>query len=396
MIGSYVEKESKLVVGLMSGTSLDGVDAAVVRLTGAGLNTKAELVSYTSRPYSEPVRERIKDICTIERSDVAQVCGINFYVAELFADVVREAADAAGLRMDDIDLVSSHGQTIWHIPVSSEDDAFMSRSTLQVGDISVLAKLTGKPVVGDFRPADMAVGGQGAPLAPYGDFILFRSAEKGRLLQNVGGIGNCAAIPAGARPEDVFAFDTGPGNMIIDQAVYVLSGGGRAYDEGGAWAAEGEADLALVERMMEHPYFRMPPPKSTGRELFGKAYAEEFIGTARGRGLRDADIVATATAFTAHSIAQGYKAFVFPRSKIHEVIVTGGGAHNRTLLAMLGQLLPGQRVMNSQALGFNDDAKEAVIFAILGNDFMHGAVNNLPPATGASRPTVMGKLALPM
>lgn len=395
MIASYTSKPAKLVVGLMSGTSLDGVDAAVVRLTGSGLGTKAELVHYVNRPYSDDVRERLKDLCTVGRSDVAQVCGMNFYLAERFADVVHEAVAEAGLSMGDIDLISSHGQTLWHIPLDNPDDPFLCRSTLQVGDISVLAKSTGKLTVGDFRTADMAVGGQGAPLAPYGDFILFRSADRGRLVQNVGGIGNCAAIPAGARPEELFAFDTGPGNMIIDQAVYVLSGGLRSYDESGAWAAEGKADLELVEQLTAHPYFRLPPPKTTGRELFGKAYANEFISSARQRGLSDADIVATATEFTAHSIAKGYRDLVFPRCPIQEVIVTGGGAHNRTLLAMLAQLLPNQHVTNSQALGFNDDAKEAVVFAILGNDFMHGVANNLPSATGASRPTVMGKLALP-
>ncbi|WP_309121870.1 anhydro-N-acetylmuramic acid kinase [Paenibacillus sp.] len=395
MIGAYAAKPSRLVVGLMSGTSLDGVDAAVVRLSGCGLATNMELVRYESRPYDDETRERLKDLCTVERSDVAAVCGMNFKLASLFADVAIDAVAGAGLSMGDIDLIASHGQTVWHIPSDTPGEPFLPRSTLQIGDLSVLAKRTGALVVGDFRPADMAVGGQGAPLAPYGDFLLFRSETAGRLLQNVGGIGNCAALPAAARPEDVFAFDTGPGNMVIDQAVFRLSNGARTYDDGGAWAASGRPDESLVDELMRHPYFDLPPPKSTGREVFGKAYTEAFLEAARARGLSDADIVATATAFTARTIAHAYRRDVFPRCEIGEVIVTGGGAHNRTLLRMLAELLPEQRVMNSRALGFDADAKEAIIFAMLGNDFLCGVANNLPSATGASRPTVMGKLALP-
>lgn len=225
--------------------------------------------------------------------------------------------------------------------------------------------------------------------------ILFRHHERGRLLQNVGGIGNCTALPAGAGPSEVLAFDTGPGNMVIDAVVHALSEGRLSYDEGGKWAAQGKPDQALLDEMMSHAYFRTPPPKSTGRELFGQPYAASFLKAASARGLSDEDIVATATAFTAASIADSYERYVFPRVAIAEVIVTGGGAHNRTLLHMLSERLPGQKVMTSAELGWNDDAKEAVIFALLGNDFVHGVPNNLPAATGALRPTVMGKLALP-
>lgn len=395
MIRLLGDKPVTTAVGLMSGTSLDGIDAAVVRIEGCGLDARAELLHFYSRPYDDALRERLKALCTMEQSNVALVCGMNAYLAELFAEAALAAVREAGLLMDDVDFVSSHGQTVWHIPQADAADPYLVKSTLQIGDLSVLAKRTGKPAVGDFRPADMAVGGQGAPLAPYGDLILFRHPEKGRLLQNVGGIGNCTALPAQAGPADVFAFDTGPGNMVIDQTVYLLSGGRRTYDESGSWAAKGKADEELVEELMEHPYFRMEPPKSTGRELFGKAYASEFLARAEGRGLSPADIVATATAFTARTIADGYRRFVFPRCRIDEVIVSGGGAHNRTLLKMLAELLPEQAVMTAKSLGLDDDAKEAVIFALLGNDFLHGIANNLPAATGASKTTVMGKLALP-
>ncbi len=449
MIRLSFEGDSALAVGLMSGTSLDGVDAAVVRIEGSGLTARAKLLHAYSRPYGNALRERLKDLCVPERSRVDEICGMNALLAEVFAEAAFAAVREAGLSMSDIDFVSSHGQTVWHIPgerearrfggadrgassaagaepqVSSDGssdqgtdegaarsqsqmasgaadpsdpesaDPARFRSTLQIGDLSVLAKRLGVPVVGDFRPADMAVGGQGAPLAPYGDLILFRDERRGRLLQNIGGIGNCTALPAAAKPEDVFAFDTGPGNMVIDQTVWLLSEGTRTYDEGGKWAAAGMPDESLVDEMMEHPYFRLAPPKSTGREVFGKVYTAEFVDRARGRGLTDAEIVATASAFTARSIAAAYRQFVFPRCRIDEVIVSGGGARNETLMAMLARLLPEQRVCSSAEFGVDDDAKEAVIFALLGNDFLRGVPNNLPSATGADRPTVMGKLALP-
>ncbi|AJY77747.1 anhydro-N-acetylmuramic acid kinase [Paenibacillus beijingensis] len=391
----FRERKAVTVAGIMSGTSLDGIDVAIVRIEGSGLASRVQLLHYDSVPLASDLRERLKELCTIEQSSVALVCGMNVYMAERFAEAALAAVERSGLTMDDIDLVSSHGQTVWHIPEADAADPYLVRSTLQIGDISVLAKRTGKPVVGDFRPADMAVGGQGAPLVPYGDLILFRDPLKGRLLQNIGGIGNCTALIPNAQPGDVFAFDTGPGNMVIDQTVYLLSEGRFAYDDGGKWAAAGTPDEALVAELMAHPYFTLAPPKSTGREVFGKSYTAEFVGRARQRGLADADIVATATAFTAESIAEGYRRFVFPRCRIDEVIVSGGGARNKALLRMIAQRLPEQRTMTSGSLGIDDDAKEAVIFALLGNDFMHGICNNLPSATGAAVPTVMGKLALP-
>jgi anhydro-N-acetylmuramic acid kinase len=396
MLAELFTKPSRLIVGLMSGTSLDGVDAAIVRIEGSGLDSKVELVHFSSTAYEDKLREKIKELCSIEHSDVAQVCGMNFRMAYVLADAVKQAVAAAALSMDDIDLVSSHGQTIWHIPENDPLDPTLIRSTLQIGDISVIAKETGKPVVGDYRTADMAVGGQGAPLVPYGDFILFRHETKGRIAQNIGGIGNCAAIPAGGLPEQVVAFDTGPGNMLIDQAVYTLSGGKQSYDAGGDWAAGGTADITFVEQMMSHPYFARKPAKSTGRELFGRAYALDYIQRMQQQGLSDADIVATFTAFTAHSIAQSYRDFVLPLMRIEEVFVSGGGAHNKTLLRMMADLLPEQRINTSDALGISGDAKEAVAFAIFANNLIHGIPNNLPSATGADKPVIMGKLAFPL
>ncbi|MDR6553321.1 anhydro-N-acetylmuramic acid kinase [Paenibacillus qinlingensis] len=393
MLRTLLNQTSLTIAGLMSGTSLDGIDVAIVHIEGRGADTNIKLLHFESLPFEDEMREKLKLLCTIEHSDVAQVCGMNFAIGQRFADAVIHTAAAANMSMADIDLISSHGQTIWHIPTADETDLFLPKSTLQIGDLSVIAKQTGRPVVGDFRTADMAVGGQGAPLVPYGDYLLFKDANKGRILQNIGGIGNCTAIPAGA--SGISAFDTGPGNMIMDQVVYELSEGRKSYDANGDWAAEGKVDMELLESMLAHPYFQEPPPKTTGRELFGKGYAAAWLASALERGLPHEDIVATATAFTAHSIARGYQDFIFPQSDIAEVIISGGGAHNRTLLNMLGELLPNQTILTSDELGISADAKEAMLFALLGNSFIQGEPNNIPAATGAVRPTIMGKLALP-
>ncbi|WP_020616511.1 anhydro-N-acetylmuramic acid kinase [Paenibacillus daejeonensis] len=386
---------SRIGVGLMSGTSLDGVDAAVVNLTGSGKGMTVELLHFVSTPYEDDLREQLKRLCSPGSSDVAALTGMNVYLGRLFADCALAAVREAGLTVAEVDFISSHGQTIWHMPDSAASDPFLPSSTLQIGDLSVLAKRTGCVVVGDYRPADLAVGGQGAPLVPYGDLMLFGHPSRGRLLQNIGGIGNCTVLPAGAEAKDVIAFDTGPGNMIMDQVVLSLTDGRMTYDKGGEWAAQGTPDRTLLEEWLAHPYFAAPPPKSTGRELFGAVYAAEVLRQAADEGLSSADTVATVTALTSMSISMAFNHFIIPRTSVEEVIVSGGGAHNRTLMRQLTEQLPGQKVLTSTELGLPEDAKEAVIFAVLGHDFLQGMPNNLPAATGASRPTIMGKLALP-
>jgi anhydro-N-acetylmuramic acid kinase len=395
MIAPLMQKHSKLVVGLMSGTSLDGIDAAIVKIEGEGTESKVELLHFMDIPYEDELREKLKELCSEQLSDTPHVCGMNFYLGHKFADAVKQVVGYSGLALSDIDLISSHGQTIWHIPAGDPVDPFLVKSTLQIGDLSVIAKETGIITIGDYRTADMALGGQGAPLTPYADFIMFRHPDKGRIVQNIGGIGNCASLPAGARPEQVVAFDTGPGNMIIDQAAYELSGGARTFDRGGAWAAEGQVNESLLAEMLKHPYLDMKPVKTTGREMFGKQYAAEWIGRAHANSMASADILATFTAFTAHTIAKSYQDFILPQTRIEEVIVSGGGAHNRTLLGMLALLLPEQKILSSNDLGVSSDAKEAIAFAIFANNYIHGQPNNLPSATGAERPAIMGKMALP-
>ncbi len=388
-------KQELIVVGLMSGTSLDGVDSAIVRIGFADGSIQSELLHFSSYAYDKTLREKIKSLCSKDQSDVASLCAMNAILAERFAQAVLDSIAKAGIAVKAVDLISSHGQTVWHQPKAEPGDPFSAASTLQIGDLSVLSKRTGLIVVGDFRTADMAVGGQGAPLTPVADYFLLKHPTKGRIIQNIGGIGNCTVIRADAHLEDVTAFDTGPGNMLIDQAVQLLYGNDTSYDEGGKIAAAGSVDRPLLERMLAHPYFKQPPVKTTGREMFGKDYALHWLQEANSVGLRPEDIVATFTALTAESIARSYADFVLPHGRYDEVIVCGGGAHNVTLMRMLEQLLPSCRIFPLEQSGASSDAREAVAFALLGFLFIHGKANNLPSVTGAKLPTVMGKLALP-
>lgn len=394
-IRSLAVKSEHIIIGLMSGTSLDGVDAAVVRIQGAGITSKADMLAFYCKEYDDELRERLKKLCTRRGTGTEEICNMNAYMGEVFALAAQEAANSAGISIEDIDFISSHGQTIWHQPVVDAADRCATPSTLQIGDISVIAKHTGVPVIGDYRPADMAVGGQGAPLTPYADYILLRDSKAGRIAQNIGGIGNCTILPAGGEQESVTAFDTGPGNMLIDQAIYQLSGGALSYDCNGEWASRGQVNHELLDELLTHPYYGQSPVKTTGREMFGEDYALEWLEKGKLRGLEAEDIVATFTALTARTIADAYRQFVFPHHSIRDVIVSGGGARNATLMRWLAEELPAQKVVASDEMGLPGDAKEAIAFALLANDFIHGLPNNLPRVTGAARPTVMGKLAMP-
>ncbi|MBO9605612.1 MAG: anhydro-N-acetylmuramic acid kinase [Paenibacillaceae bacterium] len=395
LIGKLACKRVKTAIGLMSGTSLDGIDAAVVRMTGTGVDAKAECIAFYTVAYDDALRDQLKALCKPGGADAQALCSMNVHLAKRFAAAALEAAAMAGLRPDEIDFIGSHGQTVWHQPVLEDGVPFCERSTLQIGDISFIAKLTGVPTVGDFRPADMAAGGLGAPLTPYADYLLFRHPRFGRIVQNIGGIGNCAVIPAGAEAAAVTAFDTGPGNMLLDQAIVALSGGAMSYDKDGSWASAGTVDAELVEQFMRHPYFAAKPPKTTGREMFGEAVARQWLERADAKGLSASDTAATFTAFTAHAIARSYRDFIMPRHEVAEVIVSGGGARNPAMMGMLAKLLPELRLYTSDELGISGDAKEAIAFALLANDTIHGVPNTLPAVTGAAAATVMGKLALP-
>lgn len=377
-----------LVVGLMSGTSLDGIDASLVEIEGFGEATKINVIKSISLPFDIAIKEELLNIMDIHTSNVEQICSMNYKISYLFADAVKEVCKQAHVPLEELDLIGSHGQTIYHIPQASPP---LVNSTLQIGDPAVIAYETNTLVVSNFRAMDMAAGGEGAPLIPYIDWLLFKSRNKGRILQNIGGIGNCTVLKRNGMKDDIIAFDTGPGNMIIDELCRTLKQ--IPYDKDGVLAAQGKVHQDLVSDWMRHDYFKKAPPKSTGREVFGRDYTLNLIK--KYSHLPAEDLIATATYFTAYSIVASYKQFVFPEYEIDEIIISGGGGNNPTLLAMMKELLPDKTVITSKELGISTDEKEAVGFAILANEYIHQQKANIPKATGARSEVLLGQITLP-
>ena len=401
-----------VVAGVMSGTSADGINVALVRIgepsTKAGsreaplgasgnrgrgrLRHTIALIGHAEYSYSPKVRAAVLAAMNAERARVGDLARLNFLLGELYADAVLAAERQFRVKAD---LVGCHGQTLYH---QGESQMFLGRrvaATWQTGEGAVVAARVGVPVVSDFRPADMAAGGKGAPLVPYLDYLLFRDSKIGRIVQNVGGIANLTAIPAGAGAESVFAFDTGPGNMVIDAVMEELYG--KAFDRAGKIAASGAADDSILKRMLGRAFFRAKPPKTAGREEFGREFVREFLRDCEGA--RKQDIVATATALTAQSIGDAVRRFVIPKSKtknpFREMILSGGGARNATLVRMLEEELAplGVRLRFSDEFGLPSEAKEAVAFAVLAYETWNRRPSNVPSATGAKRAAVLGKIS---
>ncbi len=380
-------KLEKLIVGLMSGTSIDGIDAAIVRINEWGLRTKAELIHFISVPFSEEIQQEILQCMNVEESNIARITSMNFKLGKLFANAVKQVCKEADIPLNQIHAIGSHGQTVFHIPQETDN---IVQSTLQIGEPSVIAYETGITVISNFRSMDIAAGGEGAPLVPYTDYLIYQNDSKGRALQNIGGIGNVTVLPKGGEIKDLFAFDTGPGNMIIDEVCKKRLG--LAYDCDGNWAAKGRVHKELVATWLRNPYFHKQPPKSTGRELFGNTYTEKILKNYPQ--MSDQDLIATVTYYTAYSIYDAYKKFVFPKVKIDEIILGGGGSHNRTLINMLKGLLPDYKIYTQEDLGYSSDAKEAIAFAILANETIHQQCSNVPQATGSNKQVILGSITL--
>jgi anhydro-N-acetylmuramic acid kinase len=376
-----------LAIGLMSGTSADGIDAALVEI-GLGPAPTLRLLAFCSASYPGDVRAELFALFRQEPGAVARLCRLNFVIGELFAAAALAVAREGGVPIEEVAFIASHGQTVWHQPEALPLGGHVTRATLQIGEPCVIAERTGVRVVADFRPRDMAAGGEGAPLAPYMDALLFRSPHATRAVQNLGGIGNVTFLPAGAGTEGVIAFDTGPANMAIDAAAARVTGGAQTQDTDGRLARAGRVNEALLAELLADPFLQQPPPKSTGRERYGEA----FVNALWERGHRGPDLVATLTAFTAASIVEAYARFLLPRGPIDEVILGGGGVHNPTLLGELRRRLAPATISTHADHGIPDDAKEAIAFALLGHATLHGRPANLPSATGASRPVVLGKI----
>jgi len=379
-------KDKIRVAGLMSGTSVDGIDAAIVDISGQ----KVSLLAFDVFPYSKSLRRKILDLCNPESARLENICHYNFVLGEVFADAVIRLCSKSDIALDTIDLIGSHGQTIYHNPRGKRYGKTAIRSTLQIGEPSVIAQRTGITTVADFRPRDMAAGGEGAPLVPYADYVLFGHKKLSRVVQNIGGIANVTFLPRSCKQDDIIAFDTGPGNMVIDGIIRFISSDRRRFDSGGKIAAQGVVNKGLLNEMLRHPFLKRRPPKTTGREEFGISFAEKIFKKAVEKGMADRDMAATVTAFTAKSIARAYQEFL--PSIPDEIILCGGGSRNNTLVEMLQDELTSAKMRTTDDFGINVDAKEAVSFAILARATIKGLTNNIPIVTGAERPVIMGKI----
>jgi len=390
-----------LCIGLISGTSVDGIDVAVVRIDRAGKGARPELVAFETVPYPVAVRAELLSLYDEQVNAVPRLCALNVVVGECFADATLGVCARAGIDLDEVALIGSHGQTVWHQPELDPDLPLSTPSTLQIGEAAVISARTGVPVMADFRVADMAVGGQGAPLAPYFDWAVLGADDRGRCVQNIGGIGNVTWLPAAAGVDDVVAFDTGPGNILIDGLVTLLSGGEQTFDRDGVLGAQGTVGEVLLAALLNDPYLDIAPPKTTGREYYGLAQCRELLRDAAvAEGAladpdpavrqRACDLVATVTQATARSIADAYRRWL--PAMPDEVLVNGGGSRNPTLMRMLDDLLAPIPVMATDALGYDGDAKEAMAFALMAHDAFAGLPTNIPGATGASRAVTLGKL----
>jgi anhydro-N-acetylmuramic acid kinase len=375
-----MSKKRLRVVGLMSGTSADGIDVAIVDME----NRKVDLLVYATYPYPRTLRERLFSLFALEGVGVEEISRLNFALGKRFGQAVLRLCEEANINLSSLDLIGSHGQTVFHDPRGK------IRSTLQIAEPAVIAQITGVTTVADFRCRDMAAGGEGAPLVPYADYILFRHPRRSRAIQNIGGIANVTYLPSRCTMGDILAFDSGPGNMVIDGLTSLITGSKQKYDKQGQIAAKGKVNPTLLRDMLKHPFLKRRPPKSTGREEFGLAYCQQLYKAAKAKRLQNPDIMATATAFTAVSIAQAYRKFL-PQLP-EEIILAGGGVHNQTLVRMIQQELNDVSLLMMDELGINSDAREAVSFAVLAYAAIQGYPNNVPSATGAEGPVILGKI----
>ncbi len=385
-------KKEKIVAGVMSGTSVDGIDIAITKINGSSLNTKVELLAFENIKYTQDIRDSIFKLFEHKTSSSEDVCYMNFFLGNLYADCIIDTMKKYNIPQSSLDLIGSHGQTIFHIPKSIYRHNYSIKSTLQIGEGAVIAHKTQAVTVSDFRVADMAAMGEGAPLVPYVDYLLFNKTNKTIALQNIGGIGNVTVIKPNSREEDIIAFDTGPGNVVIDYVTNHVTSGDLSYDVDGKIGAKGTPCNHIVDELLIHPYFRTPPPKTTGRELFDVAFCQQFIEKCKQNNLSNNDMVATATYFTAKSIFFSYENFV--KTPIDMLVVSGGGSYNITLLNMLTSLFTGTQVLTQEDIGYSSDAKEAIAFAILANETISLNGSNIPCVTGAHCKKILGKISL--
>jgi anhydro-N-acetylmuramic acid kinase len=375
------------IAGIMSGTSLDGIDVAIIDITGSGFKAKINVLTSHSVPYPRQIREALLAVSNTS-TQTGDISRLNFLLGELYVEALEETAERAQIPLNTVKLIGCHGQTIFHEGQGAQYLGKKVASTFQIGESSVISERTGIDVISNFRERDVAAGGKGAPLVPYLDYLLIRHRGRGRVAVNIGGIANLTAIPPNTSSDRVIAFDTGPGNMVIDQLVSRITQGGQTYDRDGAIAASGILDPKLLAKLLRDKYFRGKPPKTAGREQYGAEFVTKLLDTE----LSSEDLIATATALTAESIALGVRNFVMPEMRVDEVFVSGGGTHNPTLMRLLQKAMGPIPVKESSEVGLDVDAKEAIAFAVMAYETAHQRPSNVPMATGARRSVVLGKL----
>jgi anhydro-N-acetylmuramic acid kinase len=379
------------VAGIMSGTSADGIDVAVARIAPGRLRPSVTLLAHEGFAFPAALRRAILAAMNAAATSTAELARLNWRLGLAYAEVVSATVERHNVKLD---LIGCHGQTLYHQPRAESYAGRRFACTWQTGEAAVIAAAMGVSVVSNFRPADMLAGGQGAPLVPLLDYLLFADRKRGRVLQNIGGIANLTSIPAGAAADAVIAFDTGPGNMVMDALAQQLFG--KKFDRNGSFAAQGTVLVPVLAEALENPYFKQKPPRTAGREQFGREYAARFLAGCQRQSTKPEDALATATALTAETIARSYRKFVHRGMKGSGVdyIVSGGGAHNATLMAMLTQRLEplGCELTASEEFGLPAEAKEAAAFALLAWQTWHHLPGNLPSATGAARPAILGQV----
>jgi len=387
-VRGYRDRAERRVIGLMTGTSADAIDAALVRLTGAGLESRHELIAYREMPMDAALRREVLDVAHARSITPERLMRLDAALGECYAAATLELLAHVRQRPDTVDAIGLHGQTVRHMPREPGAAAL----TLQIGSAAIVAERTGIPVVSNFRVRDTAAGGEGAPLVPLLDWWLCRSDRESRVLLNLGGMANVTHLPRGAGLEGLVAFDTGPGNAVLDSLIELVTGGAERHDADGRRSARGVSSEPLLASLLADPFFGQPPPRSTGRERFGRGYAESVRARGRELGLTDDDVLATAVELTARSAADAITNFLVPRGGVDAVYASGGGTHNPTLVAALARRLAGIPLRSADALGVPVDAKEALAFAFLAHQTLCGLPGNVPGATGASHPVVLGEI----
>ena len=377
-----------LAVGLMSGTSLDGVDVVLCDITGEDEDTQVKQLKFKTYEIPEYLRDKIRKCCSRDLVPVELICSLNFELGQLFAESVKKLCKESSVNLEDIAFIASHGQTIFHIPKAFSD---YIPSTLQIGEAAIIANECRTTVISNFRVMDMAVGGEGAPLVPYSEYVLYADENQAVALQNIGGIGNVTFLPKKGDFTKVIAFDTGPGNMMIDAAVQRLYG--EKFDKNGKYASKGKLIPLLAEELKKHPYFALDIPKTTGREMFGEHYTYELLE--KYQDYTKNDIIFTLTWFTAYSIAYHYKKYFIHHHNLDKCIIAGGGAYNECLINLIKRELPEIEILIQEDLGYSSEAKEAIAFVILGNQTYHMRPSNVPSATGARKSVILGQITYP-